>query len=125
MTFVKRALSERGNLDTFEQMRDALNREIVPLLKELRREVNRTNGNMVVTAVSYLATREDRHIVYDSPDPGTVTLPPAADVKEQPFTVYQVTLGGTVTIDANGTNYFPNPGESLTLLSDGVTYHQQ
>jgi hypothetical protein len=112
MSFIKQALSWNYYDDWL-----AVANDLVGLLAVLRRELNKTHGDMVVVDAAdatYAAQRTDRNILCAADC--TVTLPPAADVKEQLFTVF--CSAGTVTAEGLAVPI----GGSLELLSDGDSY---
>lgn len=113
-----------------EELRAAVEREIIPVIKAIRTEVNKTHGNLVHHQLDadYSVQRTDRHVVCSNTIAIAVTLPPAADVTEQVFTVYRADAAVALTAQAGETISGASSQavalrESLEVISDGVEYH--
>lgn len=105
------------------------NREMIPLLKEVRSEVNRISGNPVeITDPSYLVTAADRVLVFTT-GAQTTTLLAAADMKENWLT-FKVLGGTSLVISAQAGEFIDGAAsvsltsdkDSITLYSDGTKY---
>ena len=123
MAFVESGIGGDPRLDGLEDVRRYLLREVMPVLKALRIEVNRERGNLVEATGDYSASNKDRHIIYTAAGSGTVTLPDPETVKEQTYTVFRTASAGAVTVAAGVSSYMPSAASSVELVSDGVSYH--
>jgi len=139
MAFVRNTWRERaielakdGTEKLLEELVEAWNRELTPLLIELRGEVNRLGGDYVQTAVDYDVQRTDRGVIADATS-GIVTLamPPASEVTANRFFVTKTdATANTVVLDfdgsetCSGANTVTLTAQYVTVevLSDGTNY---
>lgn len=125
MSHIERGLTSAPRLESQDEIVRYLTKEIAPMVKALREEVNRTNGDLVslTEAEDVTVDRKTRHVVYDAAGTATVTLPPARDVPEQTYTVYRTNSAGVVTVVAGTSSYVPSAGSAVEVVSDGTRYH--
>lgn len=108
------------------------NREAIPVLMAIREETARMGGSRIVVTEDYDVLRSDRSLLVDATD-GSVTLSmvPAADVDDYPFTVTKTdSTANAVTLDfydaetcgGTGTQVLSAQYATITVQSDGVNY---
>lgn len=139
MAFIRKAWRERplsdkvGDVKEFlRELVEAWNRELSPLLNELRSEIQRLGGDYQVVSADYSMQRSDATILADATDGiVTLTMVSAADVKHYPVMVTKtdasantVVLGfGAETCSGANTVTLLYQFVSVTVQSDGTNYY--
>jgi len=111
---------------------EAWNRELSPLMKAIRDEVNRLGGDRITTDGDASIQRTDRTIFADTADAAqTLTMPPAADVDDQHFffkkvdstaNYVSIVFDGTEECDGAGTVVLTLQYTTVEIVSNGVGY---
>lgn len=133
MAYVDKNLRERPLTRTEnEELREFVNRELVPMNLELRRETNRLGGNKRAVSATGDILRTDRVLYVDaSAGAVTLTLPPAADVDEHAFLIFktdssanEVTVVSQTgeTISGTVSRVLSSQYQPLEVLSDSANY---
>lgn len=110
---------------------EAVNREILPLLREMRRVLNVVAGDSSSITEDYTAKLYDRRLFVDATDAAvTVTLPSADDsdgysffVKKTDVSANAVTVSSADDIDGAGTYSLAAQYDAVLVHSHDGTYH--
>ena len=114
-----------------QEIRTFLNREIIPLLQELRARFNERHGHVTTVTADYKVEPDDEYIRVDaSAGNVTLTLMPAASwhryltVKKIDSTAGSMTVSSSELIDGAATRSTATQYAAFTVVSTGTTYER-
>lgn len=114
-----------------EDVIEGLNREIVPVLRAVRRAINLISGDTTSITADYTVTLADRRIYADASGGAiTITLQSAVKASSKMLTVEKTdSSGNAVTLSSSdnikGATTYPLAAQYnyVTVFSDATTYH--
>lgn len=119
MTYVKRTTSDKAIQVDDPVLQEFLNRELLPVVRECRKQINRLTSIKTVTE-DYTLTPDDYIVLVDaSSNAVTITCKPVTEILGYEYVIKAIDATNVVTFDPDGDDTVDGAA-SIALVEDEV-----